>query len=321
MRVGIGPTNAAGQGYRLAVALRGAGIAAESFGIEDQHPAPLQFQVDRTLTREEWGSPAWCEYVDGFSHLLMWNGLSPYAPHRWWVHELDRPARKAAVFRGSELRVPAVHRTLEPWSPFRRKSALRSQLEARNAWLRARLAEYVPEAYVATLEMLDYLPSAGWLPIIADPAEGRPVLDRRRPVVLHFPTNGQLKGAAHVDALPLDDIDLRRPALMAPDQALAAIADADVVIGGLVLGDYGGTEIQAMAAGRVVVGNVSPRVRDRLPEACPIVQADPATLRSVLHDIVVRPEHYHEIAARGPAFHARFHDGRFSVAQLAGFLA
>jgi hypothetical protein len=142
------------------------------------------------------------------------------------------------------------------------------------------------------------------------------VLERERPVVLHIPTNGQLKGAKYVEAVP--GIDLRRPEMMWPNQALAAIRDADVVIGGLVLGDYGGTEIQALAAGRVVVGNVSQRVRRRLD--VPIVQAEPNTLADVLRDIVNRPDQYRSIAAQGPAFHARYHDGRHSVAALADFL-
>jgi hypothetical protein len=52
----------------------------------------------------------------------------------------------------------------------------------------------------------------------------------------------------------------------------------------------------------------------------PIVQANPDTIVDVLRDIASRPDDYRAIAAKGPAFHARFHDGSYSVAQLAGFL-
>jgi hypothetical protein len=101
---------------------------------------------------------------------------------------------------------------------------------------------------------------------------------------------------------------------------LREIRAADVVVDGLVLGAYGGTAIQAMAAGRLVLGNVNATVREALPDL-PIVQAYPDTVVDVLRDVAARPDHYRAIARRGPAFHARYHDGRYSVAQLGGFLS
>jgi hypothetical protein len=318
MMVGIGPTNAGGQAFRLAKALRRHGIDAESYGLENQHAEPLKFQVDRIIRTAEWGGVAWRTYLRRFTHLLLWNGLSPAGRGRWWNHE---SGPSAVVFRGSELRNPKHHARLEAWSPFKHGDELTDALQLRNDRLRDRLRHHPPDlAYVATLEMRDYLPRARWLPIIADPVEGRPVLARKRSTVLHMPTNGQLKGSHHVDSLEAEGFTLQRPSLLRPEKALAAIAEADIVIGGLVLGDYGGTEIQAMAAGRVVVGNVSERVRRRMPVEVPIVQATPDTLPVVLADILADRPRYRELAEAGRGFAERFHDGRYSVGQLADFL-
>lgn len=285
MMVGIGPVNTAGQATRLAAALRRSGVPAESWS---PRPHRLGFPVDRL-------GP-----MGRYSHVVSWTGVPVRHP------------RVADAFQGSELRVPSMHRALEPWSPFG-DDDFTHELERR-----LRTQRDVP-TFVATMELLDYAPGAKWIPIIAEPIAGGPLL-AGRPRALFAPSNGVLKGAACVDALDVPEVDLIRPAWMPPSDFLALLASVDVVIGGLVLGDYGGTEIQGMAAGRVVVGNVSPRVRSRLPEACPIVQADPSTLAGVLRDIAARPEHYRTIAAEGPGYAGRWHDGRQSVAALGEFL-
>lgn len=288
MKVGIGPQNTAGQAYRLAVALRGAGIDAESW----------------TPTHHRMGFPV--DRVGGmrktYTHVIAWTGQR--VDHR----------RVADAFQGSELRDPYVHARLERWSPFHDPEV------ARGIMRNHRLPRPGVPTFVATLEMLDYVPAAGWIPIIAEPAPIGPLLRRPRPVVLFNPTHGTMKGARYVDALDVPEVDLRRPGPLSPAEMLRAIGEADVVIGGLVLGDYGGTEIQALAAGRVVVGNVGARVRSRMSVPVPIVQAEPDTLADVLRDIARRRDAYRELAAAGPPFWAEYHDGRRSVAALSEFL-
>lgn len=316
MRIGIGPTNTGGQGFRLAAALRSAGIEAEAFGITWQHKPPLAFPCDRPVTRAEFGTTRWRRHVDSFTHHLLWNGLSPYGPQgRWFTDE--RPPRAALVFRGSELRIPSMHARLQPWSPFP-AHPLTAKLERKAARLQRRLRGNRLPTYVATLEMLDYLPAARWLPIIADPTVAPPAMRRRRPVVLHVPTSAAMKGSAALDSLDLPHLDIRRPALMPPPRMLEAIAAADIVVGNLLIGDYGATEIQAMAAGRVVVANIDDRVRRRIDDL-PIVHATPDTLRYVLTNIDTAD--WRDRAEDGRAFHAAYHDGRYSVAQLTDFLA
>jgi len=284
MRVGIGPANTAGQAYRMAVMLRERGVDAESWSPK---PHRLGFPVDRIAP---------IDYARRYTHLLSWTGTPfPRHPH------------VAYAYQGSEIRRPSVHRLLEPWSPFG-DDAFSAKLEARIRIPRL-------PAFVATLDLLHFVPGATWLPVLADPADGRPLFRRRKPRVLFAPTSGFMKGSVPSDPA----YDLRQPDFLPQGDILRAIAEADVVVGGLRLGAYGGTEIQAMAAGRVVVGHVSEGVRAMLPEL-PIVEANPDTIRDVLRDIANDPDRYAEEAARGPMFHAIYHDGRFAFDQLADFL-
>lgn len=84
----------------------------------------------------------------------------------------------------------------------------------------------------------------------------------------------------------------------------------------LLTGSYGVAAVEALAAGRLVVGNVHPDVRDRIADDVPIIDATPDTLESVLKDVLDDSEKYLEIAARGPEFVRKWHDGRAASAAL-----
>jgi hypothetical protein len=89
------------------------------------------------------------------------------------------------------------------------------------------------------------------------------------------------------------------------------------VVDQVALGGVGVLATQALAAGRVVVGSLASSVRWRHPEPPPVVNADPSTLAEVILDIATRREHYYELAAQGPVFARRWHDGAASAQVLA----
>jgi hypothetical protein len=77
-----------------------------------------------------------------------------------------------------------------------------------------------------------------------------------------------------------------------------------------------------MATGRLVVGHAAPDVRARFGEhGVPQLEATPRTLRTVLSAVLDDRDQARELAAQGPAFARRHHDGRRSAAALAPFLA
>lgn len=319
MRVLLGPINTAGSALRLAEALRKHGIEAESAAVDDSGGRPLLWPADRRLPLR-WYSLDWDRHLRTFTHFLLWSGLSIRRP-RHWFDEDRLPGKAAIVATGSEFRLPLVHKKLERWSPYGTDALSQKLIRYSERWHRRLLRRPLP-VFVHTAGMTDY-GSSTWMPIIGYPLPNRPLLKRRRPVVFYAPTNALLKGGKYVSALDPEGYELVYPTangLIRPDDVDRGLVESDILIGGLVLGDYGLTEIEGMAAGRLVLANVGERVRSKLPESPPIVHVTPDTLASTLADVLANRDRYRAIAARGPAFVDRYHDGRYSVAQLRRFL-
>lgn len=99
-----------------------------------------------------------------------------------------------------------------------------------------------------------------------------------------------------------------------------AYASADILLEQFRLGSYGATAIEAMAAGRVVVGHVLPAVRAHVRRETgfelPIVEATPDTLSETLTRLVSDPDGMREVGAQGREFVTAVHDGRLSAAAL-----
>ncbi|NHB85157.1 glycosyltransferase family 4 protein [Tessaracoccus sp. HDW20] len=96
--------------------------------------------------------------------------------------------------------------------------------------------------------------------------------------------------------------------------------NADIVIDQLRLGDYGITAVEAMAGGKVVLGHVAARVRNRIAGEVPIVEADATTLEDVLRRVLADPARAAELSAAGRAYVERWHDGTRSAEVLADFM-
>jgi hypothetical protein len=73
-----------------------------------------------------------------------------------------------------------------------------------------------------------------------------------------------------------------------------------------------------MAAGRITIANT--RDIGSLAAECPIVNADPGTLRDVLHDLLNNREQWQQRSAAGHRFVTRYHDGAYAAQTLKPFL-
>jgi len=338
--LGIGPRNMAGQGMAWAGALRSAepAIRTEVFAwIKEEG---LRFPCDRPVPARSWSSLEWQlgqvrHVVEQYTHLLLEAGGAACGTLNGGYFHGDLPLLRAhgiqvgLVFHGSEVRDPRVHRLMEPWSPFGDPAdALTARLQAQVDDLLPHVAAFDGPRYVTTMDLLDHVPDARWLPVVVDPdvwRGERVPLERARPVVVHAPSHTVLKGSLAVDAVAEElaargVIEYRRLRDVPPDEMPAALAGADIVLDQFALGDYGVLACQAMAAGRVVVGHVADRVRKRLPAELPIVQATPADLRDVLLRVVEERDAARATAAEGVEFVRAYHDGRHAVAQLRPFL-
>ena len=336
VRLGIGPANFAGQGWAWGSAVRDhldAGVDVVAV-----QRSSFDFPADITPTAEEWDSLEWqLEYLPralSWTHALSESlrpllGLLNGSVVSGDLAAFRRAGVSLAVLcHGSEVRSPRMAAALYEHAPFGARwpdNAALQETSDRNVRLLPGIGGPV---FVATPDLLDSVPFGVWLPIVVDEADFAPapaVLERDVPVVVHAPTNPRFKGTDAIEpvllALEAEGLlEYRRYGSLQPSEVAGALREADVLVDHVVIGNYATLSIQALAAGRVVLGHVHERVRRRIPLETPIVETTPDTVEQVLRGVLSDRSSARETAGRGPAFARTLHDGRLSARVLAGWL-
>lgn len=339
--VALGTRNMAGQAWEWGKALERqyGGIRTRVFTVEK--PSPIKFPTDVRIPAASWKSLEWQlshlrHVLETYTHVVLESGVGLFGTLNGASYEGDLPSLRAhgikvaIALHGSEIRDPRRHRELEPYSPFKDASTELSQrLQAHVDGLLPRLERFDGPVFVTTMDLLDYVPHALWLPVVVDTGLwtlGSQPLERARPVVVHAPSHAGLKGSALIEGAMNDLqrrglIEYRRVDAVPSEEMPQVISDADIVLDQFLLGDYGAVAVQGMAMGRVVVGHVHERVRARLPAELPIVEATADSLGEVLETMLQDRDTHRERATNdGPTYVRRFHDGTYAAAQLADFL-
>lgn len=274
------------------------------------------------------------------------------------VPALDRAGVSHAVlYHGSEIRDLREHAERYPHSPFHGGwddylRTVQSIVDKNRADLEV-YAAAGGRVLVSTPDLLDSVPGATWLPLVVDvdrfataaQETGIVPLERERPVVLHAPSNPRLKGTDVVEEVlgrleRAGLVEYRRVRGVPHEQMAGFVAGADVVVDQLVLGNPGVLLAEAQAAGRVVVSHLAPSVRARMDEAdaelravdgavdgsavddggVPVVEADAESFEAVMRGLLTGRAAAQEVAARGPAWVRRHHDGRRAAAVLGAWM-
>ncbi|HET6728566.1 MAG TPA: hypothetical protein VFG96_04055 [Jiangellaceae bacterium] len=340
--VGFGPANMAGQAWAWAKALERHVAGARTEVLMVDRGSPLGFPADElvlaaTYARDvSWQLRTRDRVLGTWSHAVLEAGrpIMGTLYGQTFANDArvmgDAGIRVGLVFHGSELRDPRRHAQRHRWSPFLDDTdPWVAKVQAAVDLIRPQIDEFSGPCLVSTPDLLEYLPRAEWVPVVVDVASWTPgarVMERAVPVVIHAPSRAAIKGSTHVEKAvgPLVDagiIDYRRISAVRPDRMPAVLREADVVLDQFAIGSYGVLAVQAMAAGRVVVGDVTDDVRRHVRDATgmtvPIVQATPDTLTSVLRDLAGDVETAHRSAQAGPDFVAAVHDGALAAAALA----
>lgn len=341
-RLLIGPRNGNAQAAAWTRAVRAAApeLEADSFAAEYATVVPTAAEVDDLVPLASWKANDWQLVwsrvaMARYSHVLLEQALTLTGTlnGRRFFEDLDTLREHGLVvglvFRGSEVRNPARHAEREPWSPFSDpEDPLTAKLQAAVDEIAPQIAAFDGARHVTTLDLLDDVPGARWLPQVIDLEQwhpGPPVLAGRKPVVLHIPSNEKLKGSSTVDAICSDlanagYIEYLRPTRVPYENMPETIRSADVVLDQFALGSYGVLALQAMACERTVIGHVASRVRDRLDGDLPIVQATSVDLADVLMGLIADRDRARHVAGAGRAYIERFHDGRHSADVLLDFV-
>ncbi|MEU6246336.1 glycosyltransferase [Glycomyces sp. NPDC047010] len=340
VRLGLGPVNSAGQLSALAKAVAwhypdtGVEVVAlDSRGVFD-YPADEHFAPAK-LDDPEFQRGRAAQVLGGYTHVLSdWAG--PVLGRRSGRDVLgDLPSlrragvRTALLFHGSDVRDPDGHLARHEHSAYRnapedvlerlRTTAPRNREVARESGL---------PLFVTTLDLLDDLPEATWVPLTVDVDRwysDLPVMERARPVVLHAPSKRWTKGSDEI--LPVLErldaagkIEFRLVEGLPPKEMRDLVRGADLVVDQIALGCYSTVAVEAMAAGRPALAYLHEATAERMGEEPPVVHATVPTLEEVVVSLCEDRDRARAIGAESLRFARRMHDGRAAAETLRPFL-
>ncbi|HJE52263.1 MAG TPA: hypothetical protein K8V15_09895 [Tessaracoccus flavescens] len=343
-QLAIGPSNYAGQATAWARAVqRHLDIDAWSFSGVPLRGGGFSFDIDRLIPKLSFRNPALHgartrRFLRGVTHVAL-DGFKSF--HRWDRHATfpsdaraiaDSGKQVALIAHGSDVREPAAHLARDPWSYFAAgDDTWRRTMTEQTARNRAFADEAGWPVFYSTPDLAFDLPNGEWLPVVVDVdawASDAPLLERERPLVVHVPSqrNPPIKGT-HLIVPVLQDlhdqgvIEFVAPSSMPHSALRELVRTCDVVVDQLLFGSYGVAAVEALAAGRVAVGRLSPEVAGLMEEAPEFLEATPETLREVISSVQDRRDELRAVAQRGVAFARRWHDGAVSAERLRGYLS
>ena len=296
------PINTAGVPWQNVLALRRRGVDARLvvFGRYRMHP-----EADISLARSERGFLArqrvqWGAFLrllpeTDIFHFYFGLTLVPKSLQFPILHAFGK--RSVYHFLGSDIRGK---------TPEQLEYANRADAQIVGSYDASR---WVPSAYV--------VPPGIDLSAI----EPVPPSDRRRPLVVHAPSNRKRKGTDQViEACRQLDVDLEIVEGLHHEEARARYARADIVVDQLNAGWYGLFAIEAMALGKPVVTHLHEEAVARTEQAfdvsVPIVRASRDTLADALRPLVESPAERRRIGAQSRAYVERVHDADRNAGDL-----
>jgi glycosyltransferase involved in cell wall biosynthesis len=332
----VGPVNSAGQCHAWAhAAAQNLGVVGRSFGgrtgfdyhVDRLHPRSL----DSMRTDAEWLLTAHSHVlVDAFRPVLSSVKGADIGDELELIYR--RGVHLGLVAHGSEIRSPARHIERRPESYFNEAPA--EWLDTINAVVRRNqeiLAMFEGPVFVSTPDLLFDVPHATWLPLVVDTqrwvTDALALEPGHVPVVLHAPSRSTppVKGSDIIVPV-LEELQAAgRIRFLAPENVPhgemdSLVRSSDILVDQISTGSYGVAAVEAMAAGRLVVGNVADDVRALLPGDVPIVDAAGLEFRRVFEELLDDLPAAARRAAEGPTYASEWHDGRAAARALEPWL-
>ena len=189
------------------------------------------------------------------------------------------------------------------------------------------LRRFADAVVVSTPDLLEYVDGAVYIPNPVDLAPWEALRKEQMVtrnsdddlVVVHAPTNREIKGTRHIvaaierlqgEGLPFQ---LRIYEGIAQEELRRLYATADLAIDQLMVGWFGVFAIELMALGIPVVARIREDLQGIHPDL-PIEHADPTTLTETLRKLLLSPDRRADLAERGPAY-VRAHHNPATISQ------
>ncbi|MGV3463830.1 MAG: glycosyltransferase family 4 protein [Heyndrickxia sp.] len=191
-----------------------------------------------------------------------------------------------------------------------------------------KITPYIKDAIVQDYEVYDYVKDyyekVHVLPIAIDLRFFEPSyqsLEKKRPVLLHAPTNREFKGTIHVEKtiekLKKDyDFDYVIVEKVNHQEAIKLYRDADIIIDQFLCGSYGLFSVEGMALGKPVLAYIRPDLVGRFPSDLPIVNSNPDTLYDNVKLLLEHPELRRDLGIKGRKYVENVHSHNVVVEKL-----
>ncbi|MCU0441499.1 MAG: glycosyltransferase [Bacteroidia bacterium] len=149
-----------------------------------------------------------------------------------------------------------------------------------------------------------------------------PVRDLTKPLIVHSPSAPICKGTQHVLAaierlkneFAFEFILIQN---MPHQEAKRHIQSCDLFIDQLIIGSYGMATMEALASGKPVICYLKPSVtKYELPLDCPIINANPDTLETVLRQLLINTKQLSVVGNESRNYALKYHDINQALPQL-----
>jgi len=190
------------------------------------------------------------------------------------------------------------------------------------------LSKYIPEAIVQDYEVLPYVKpyykKVHVLPLAVDLRRFKPFypdIQKKRPLILHAPTNPEFKGTAYIEAAINSlknkyDFDYRRIEKMANNQVISLYQEADIIVDQILCGSYGLLSVESMALGKPVITYIRPDLVNTFPGDLPVVSANPDNIYDAIQMLLEQPVLRYMLGVMGRRYVKRHHASKVVVKKL-----
>ncbi len=141
-----------------------------------------------------------------------------------------------------------------------------------------------------------------------------PKSENKRPLIVHAPTAPVGKGTIYIEKAIENlrknhNFDFVLIKNMKHHEALENIKKCDLYIDQLISGNYGMAAMEAMAFGKPVISYMKDSVLiNEFPNDCPIVNANPSNIESVIHSILSNKSILAETGVKSRNYTLKYHE-------------
>ncbi|SJN11472.1 hypothetical aminotransferase, class-II [Halomonas citrativorans] len=235
-------------------------------------------------------------------------------------------------FRGSEIRLASLFKTLSPYNYVGEKSENQDASmpfafdEVKQKRFRDLLLKICDDVFVNDPELQCYVPNSTIVPraIDFDDIDENDSLSNDKaslPLVVHAPSRSNVKGTKYiieaVNKLKKEGLTFNFELIenLTHIEAKKKYKQADIIIDQLRIGWYGVLAVEGMAMSKAVVSYVRHDLRHYLPHPSPMAYASPENVTDVLRYLIKNPAKCLEYGKAGYDFVYKYHNAK-TIAKL-----